>query len=233
MNSGPVRWRTGPESSCLALASVCDAKGEPADVAGRGGGRGHPRRPRAGRRSWSGRLPGRPRARPAAGRGHPGAARRRGRRVPRRGRHRPAGPARRGHPRPRRAGVPRHRRPGRRRGLPLQPAAAVPEPAEGAVRHLVLRAARRRHAATTPRLPDEDAAGADELWAPAVDLRYALRGGDVTPTSRRDGLPVRPPRRRLVPALGQRARRARQAHLARAVGLRAVPGAPPPGTASC
>ncbi|HEY7596019.1 MAG TPA: hypothetical protein VH969_22950 [Actinophytocola sp.] len=33
-------------------------------------------------------------------------------------------------------------------------------------------------------LPGKDKAGADELWAPAVDLRYALRGGDVTPTSR-------------------------------------------------
>jgi len=33
-------------------------------------------------------------------------------------------------------------------------------------------------------LPREVRAGADELWAPAVDLRYALRGGDVTPTSR-------------------------------------------------
>ncbi|MGH3881573.1 MAG: basic secretory protein-like protein [Actinophytocola sp.] len=36
-------------------------------------------------------------------------------------------------------------------------------------------------------LPDEDAARADELWAPAVDLRYALRGGDVTATSRAMG----------------------------------------------
>jgi hypothetical protein len=26
--------------------------------------------------------------------------------------------------------------------------------------------------------------GADELWAPAVDLRYALRGGDLVPTNR-------------------------------------------------
>ncbi|GAB3463951.1 basic secretory protein-like protein [Actinophytocola sediminis] len=36
-------------------------------------------------------------------------------------------------------------------------------------------------------LPDEAAAGADEVWAPGVDLRYALRGGDVTPTSRAMG----------------------------------------------
>ncbi len=36
-------------------------------------------------------------------------------------------------------------------------------------------------------LPAEVTAGADELWAPAVDLRYALRGGDVTPTSRAMG----------------------------------------------
>ncbi|MCT2584094.1 hypothetical protein JT362_13300 [Actinophytocola sp. S1-96] len=36
-------------------------------------------------------------------------------------------------------------------------------------------------------LPDEAAAGADEVWAPGVDLRYALRGGDVVPTSRAMG----------------------------------------------
>jgi hypothetical protein len=36
-------------------------------------------------------------------------------------------------------------------------------------------------------LPAKTSAGADELWAPAVDLRYALRGGDVTPTSRAMG----------------------------------------------
>ncbi|HEV7649659.1 MAG TPA: hypothetical protein VGP26_16055 [Actinophytocola sp.] len=36
----------------------------------------------------------------------------------------------------------------------------------------------------TDDLPREVRAGADELWAPAVDLRYALRGGDVTPTNR-------------------------------------------------
>jgi hypothetical protein len=36
-------------------------------------------------------------------------------------------------------------------------------------------------------LPDDVSAGADELWAPAVDLRYALRGGDVTPTNRAMG----------------------------------------------
>ena len=33
-------------------------------------------------------------------------------------------------------------------------------------------------------LPAEMTADAAELWAPAVDLRYALRGGDVTPTTR-------------------------------------------------
>ncbi len=33
-------------------------------------------------------------------------------------------------------------------------------------------------------LPGDVRAGADELWAPAVDLRYALRGGDVSPTDR-------------------------------------------------
>ncbi|MPZ85427.1 MAG: hypothetical protein GEV28_35590 [Actinophytocola sp.] len=32
-----------------------------------------------------------------------------------------------------------------------------------------------------------EGADAAELWAPAVDLRYALRGGDVTPTSRAMG----------------------------------------------
>ena len=36
-------------------------------------------------------------------------------------------------------------------------------------------------------LPDEVSAGADELWAPAVDLRYALRGGDLIPTDRAMG----------------------------------------------
>jgi hypothetical protein len=36
-------------------------------------------------------------------------------------------------------------------------------------------------------LPAEVSAGTDDLWAPAVDLRYALRGGDVTPTSRAMG----------------------------------------------
>lgn len=36
-------------------------------------------------------------------------------------------------------------------------------------------------------LPEEDTDGADEVWAPAVDLRYALRGGDVVPTSRAMG----------------------------------------------
>lgn len=36
-------------------------------------------------------------------------------------------------------------------------------------------------------LPEEVAGDAAELWAPAVDLRYALRGGDVTPTSRAMG----------------------------------------------
>ena len=36
-------------------------------------------------------------------------------------------------------------------------------------------------------LPAKVSAGTDELWAPAVDLRYALRGGDVTPTSRAMG----------------------------------------------
>jgi hypothetical protein len=39
----------------------------------------------------------------------------------------------------------------------------------------------------TEDLPKEFAAGADELWAPAVDLSYALRGGDVTPTNRAMG----------------------------------------------
>jgi hypothetical protein len=35
------------------------------------------------------------------------------------------------------------------------------------------------------RLPDQfTSAPSDELWAPAVDLRYALRGGDVVPTER-------------------------------------------------
>lgn len=35
------------------------------------------------------------------------------------------------------------------------------------------------------RVPDRvTATPADELWAPAVDLRYALRGGDVIPTER-------------------------------------------------
>lgn len=33
-------------------------------------------------------------------------------------------------------------------------------------------------------LPDEVTADAAEVWAPGVDLRYALRGGDVVPTSR-------------------------------------------------
>jgi hypothetical protein len=36
-------------------------------------------------------------------------------------------------------------------------------------------------------LPDEVTDGADEVWAPGVDLRYALRGGDVTPTNRAMG----------------------------------------------
>jgi peptidase MA superfamily protein len=36
----------------------------------------------------------------------------------------------------------------------------------------------------TADLPTAASARADELWAPAVDLRYALRGGDVTPTRR-------------------------------------------------
>jgi hypothetical protein len=36
-------------------------------------------------------------------------------------------------------------------------------------------------------LPDEVTDGAEEVWAPGVDLRYALRGGDVTPTSRAMG----------------------------------------------
>lgn len=37
-------------------------------------------------------------------------------------------------------------------------------------------------------VPDRDsAAPSDELWAPAVDLRYALRGGDVIPTERTMG----------------------------------------------
>ncbi len=36
-------------------------------------------------------------------------------------------------------------------------------------------------------LPAKVSAGTDELWAPAVDLRYALRGGDLTPTSRAMG----------------------------------------------
>jgi hypothetical protein len=36
----------------------------------------------------------------------------------------------------------------------------------------------------TGALPRAVRAGTDDLWAPAVDLRYALRGGDVTPTSR-------------------------------------------------
>lgn len=36
-------------------------------------------------------------------------------------------------------------------------------------------------------LPAEQTAGAAEVWAPAVDLRYALRGGDVTPTNRAMG----------------------------------------------
>jgi Peptidase of plants and bacteria len=43
---------------------------------------------------------------------------------------------------------------------------------------------RAEEALDTDDLPQEVAAGADELWAPAVDLRYALRGGDVTPTDR-------------------------------------------------
>jgi hypothetical protein len=37
-------------------------------------------------------------------------------------------------------------------------------------------------------VPDSfTSAPSDELWAPAVDLRYALRGGDVIPTERRMG----------------------------------------------
>ena len=36
-------------------------------------------------------------------------------------------------------------------------------------------------------LPDEVTDDAAEVWAPGVDLRYALRGGDVTPTSRAMG----------------------------------------------
>jgi hypothetical protein len=33
-------------------------------------------------------------------------------------------------------------------------------------------------------LPKKVTSGADEVWAPGVDLRYALRGGDVAPTNR-------------------------------------------------
>lgn len=36
-------------------------------------------------------------------------------------------------------------------------------------------------------LPEEATEGADEVWAPGVDLRYALHGGDVTPTNRAMG----------------------------------------------
>jgi hypothetical protein len=36
-------------------------------------------------------------------------------------------------------------------------------------------------------LPDAVTARADEVWAPAVDLRYALRGGDLVPTDRAMG----------------------------------------------
>ncbi|OLF16928.1 hypothetical protein BU204_14050 [Actinophytocola xanthii] len=36
-------------------------------------------------------------------------------------------------------------------------------------------------------LPEEVTGAAAEVWAPGVDLRYALRGGDVTPTQRAMG----------------------------------------------